>query len=74
MMNFQGESQIMLRVFTEKWEENHTLCQANWLEHSLLLLKTIVKTFLPMNGLWWLVEYPRQFLPSLGLSFLDQKS
>jgi hypothetical protein len=36
----------MPHIFTKKWEENHTLCRAHKLEHPLILLKTIVKTFL----------------------------
>jgi hypothetical protein len=49
MMNFWEGSHIMPRVFTERWKENHTPCQVDRLEYSPILLKTIVKTFLPNN-------------------------
>ena len=43
----------MPHIFMEKWKEDYTPNQANMLEHSLELLKTLMKIFLPND--WALV-------------------
>jgi hypothetical protein len=42
----KNKNQIMPRIFTEKWKENHTPFQANMFKRFSILLKIVVKTFL----------------------------